>query len=84
MMNLKILTPDQSVFTGTVSSVKVPGYDGAFQILENHAPIVAALRAGVVSIKKSNGEMMNFTIQKGFIEALQNEVSLLVQGYVGQ
>ncbi|NJK83718.1 MAG: ATP synthase F1 subunit epsilon [Saprospiraceae bacterium] len=80
-MNLTILTPDQSIFSGEINAVKVPGFSGEFQILNNHAPLVAALRSGKVAIKKVDGQMMNFTIQKGFIEVLNNQISLLVQGY---
>ena len=50
-----------------------------FEVLQNHAPIVAALAEGSVRIKKANGETLNFDIKKGFIEVLYNEVSLLVQ-----
>ncbi len=81
MMNLTILTPDQSVFKGEINAVKVPGFSGEFQILNNHAPLVAALRAGKVTVKKADSQTMTFTIQKGFIEVLNNEISLLVQGY---
>ncbi|MEM1326675.1 MAG: ATP synthase F1 subunit epsilon [Bacteroidota bacterium] len=79
-MNISILTADQSIFEGEITSVKVPGVLGEFQILNNHAPIVSALQEGKVTIKKADGEQMNFTIQQGFIEVLNNEVSLLVQG----
>jgi F-type H+-transporting ATPase subunit epsilon len=79
-MNISVLTADQSVFEGAITSVKVPGVSGEFQVLRNHAPIVAALQEGKVTIQKEGGERMAFTIEKGFIEVLNNEVSLLVQG----
>lgn len=80
-MNITVLTPDTSIFEGTITSVKVPGIDGQFEILNNHAPIVSALGEGPVRIIKKGGERLTFTIEKGFIEVLRNEVSLLVQGY---
>ncbi|MEM9887572.1 MAG: ATP synthase F1 subunit epsilon [Bacteroidota bacterium] len=79
-MNLSVLTADQSIFEGTITSIKVPGVLGQFQVLNNHAPIVSALQAGKVEIKKTAGGEMTFAIEKGFIEVLNNEVSLLVQG----
>ena len=54
-----------------------------FQILENHAAIVSSLGAGAVSITKADGQKMEFTIAKGFIEVNNNVVSLLVQGVEG-
>ncbi|MEM6318458.1 MAG: ATP synthase F1 subunit epsilon [Bacteroidota bacterium] len=80
-MNISVLTPDIAVFEGPIKSVKIPGINGQFQILNNHAPLVSALAEGPVEIVKGNGEKMTFAIEKGFIEVLRNEVSLLVQGY---
>ena len=77
-MTIEVLTPGEKIFEGEITSILVPGVNGRFQILENHAPIVSALVAGTVDIKLSNGEEKKFSIEKGFIEVLNNEVSLLV------
>ncbi len=79
-MNLIVLTPEKEIYQGQITSVKVPGISGQFEILNNHAPIVAALGQGDVRILDAKGEKKIFTIKKGFIEVLKNEVSLLVQG----
>ncbi|MBK9563724.1 MAG: ATP synthase F1 subunit epsilon [Saprospiraceae bacterium] len=79
-MNILVLTPEREIFKGKVSSVKVPGISGQFEILNNHAPIVAALGEGDVRILDDKGEKKIFRIKKGFIEVLKNEISLLVQG----
>jgi F-type H+-transporting ATPase subunit epsilon len=79
-MYIHVLSPDKEFFKGEIKSVKVPGVSGQFEVLQNHAPIVSALSSGPVYIKKENGEKLIFTIRKGFIEVLANEVSLLVQG----
>jgi F-type H+-transporting ATPase subunit epsilon len=79
-MNLVILTPDKEIFSGEVKSVAVPGANGSFQLLNNHAPIVSSLDKGTVQVVKTNGDKMTFTITGGFVEMLNNEVSLLVSG----
>ncbi len=79
-MNLIVLTPEKEIYQGKVTSVKVPGINGSFEILNNHAPIVAALGNGDVRIIDDKNEKIVFNIKKGFIEVLKNEVSLLVQG----
>ena len=79
-MNLTVLTPEKEIYQGQITSVKVPGISGQFEILNNHAPIVAALGQGDVRIIDAKGEKKIFSIKKGFIEVLKNEVSLLVQG----
>lgn len=80
-MNITVLTPDQEIYQGPITSVKVPGVGGQFEILKNHAPIVSALGEGPVRLRIASGSDMSFSIEKGFIEVLNNEVSLLVQGY---
>ncbi len=59
-MFLEIVTPEASIFRGEVNSVTVPGVDGQFQMLNNHAPIVSLLQEGEV---KFEGEV---TIEEDF------------------
>ena len=79
-MNLVVLTPDKELFQGTVTSVNVPAIGGRFEVLKNHAPIVAALEKGEVRFQLTKGEKRSFRIEQGFIEVLRNEISLLVNG----
>ena len=79
-MNLIVLTPGKELYNGPIKSVKVPGISGQFEILKDHAAIVSALGEGQVRILPENGSSETFNIEKGFIEVLSNEVSLLVQG----
>lgn len=80
MMNISVLTPEKELYSGSITSVSVPGVEGKFQILRNHAPIVSALNEGGVVIRRADGQLITFTIQRGFVEVLNNEISLLVQG----
>lgn len=79
-MNVVILTPEQEVYKGASKSVKVPGTSGEFEILKNHAPIVSSLGNGVVRVLTDSGERKLFHINSGFVEVLNNEVSVLAQG----
>jgi F-type H+-transporting ATPase subunit epsilon len=81
-MNITVLTPDKEIFKGLIQSVRVPGTKGQFQVLSRHAPIVSSLTKGSVSILKADNARMQFEISGGFIEVLNNEVSLLVTGVV--
>jgi F-type H+-transporting ATPase subunit epsilon len=56
-MLLEILSPEASLFKGEITSVSVPGLDGSFQILNNHAPIVSLLQKGTVSITAPSLEL---------------------------
>lgn len=79
-MNLVILTPEKEVFTGPIKSVKVPGTSGQFEILRGHAPIVSSLVQGEIRVLNEKGEKSTYTIERGFVEVINNEVSLLVRG----
>ena len=50
-MYLEVITPEEVLFKGEVSSVQLPGKDGLFQILNNHAPLIATLALGIVSVR---------------------------------
>lgn len=76
-MNVEILTPDKTLFTGTAEVVTLPGINGSFQILENHAPLIANLGKGTLSIKTANTEQ-NFDVKGGLVEVLKNKVIVLV------
>ncbi len=79
-MNLVILTPEREVFSGKITSVKVPGTSGQFEVLTGHAPIVSSLSEGEVRIITNKGQKTFYSIERGFIEVINDEVSLLVRG----
>lgn len=79
-MQILVLTPEKEIYKGDIESVKVPGVNGQFEILNNHAPIVSALVEGEVRIIEEGGSKKTFSIKQGFIEMLNNDISLLVQG----
>lgn len=49
-MQLEVITPDSKIFNGEVSAVQLPGIDGSFQLLNNHAPIISALKQGKIKV----------------------------------
>lgn len=85
-MDLEILTPEKKLYSGSVYGVQLPGTDGMFEVLEKHAPLVASLKAGNLKIlkDKSMSNTAHFSIQSGFVEILNNKVSVLVEGAVSK
>ena len=77
-MDLHIITPEKTIFTGETSLVQLPGTDGLFEILKNHAPLVAALGKGKVKVETS-GELKFFEINGGIVEVLNNKVLVLAE-----
>lgn len=78
-MYLEIVTPDEKVYTGEVKLVQVPGADGSFEVLKNHAPIISTLNAGKVKIVEDNDEEKFFDISKGVLEVNRNKIVLLAE-----
>ena len=64
-MFLEIVSPEKTLFTGDVSSVQLPGSEGSFQILNNHAPIVSTLKKGEIKLRGSfdNDSAENLKVQ---------------------
>ena len=79
MLRLKIVSPERIEFEGEVSSVKVPGTLGSFEILVDHAPIISSLDKGVVEYTDATGQKTTQNILGGFVEVQKNEVSLCVE-----
>jgi F-type H+-transporting ATPase subunit epsilon len=81
-MELEILTPVKKLFSDTVYGVQLPGIGGSFEVLDKHAPLVSALKAGKLKVlkDKSMKNVSYFTIQSGFVEVLNNKVTVLVEG----
>lgn len=78
-MKLTVLTPEKKLFDGEVQGVKLPGANGSFELLKDHAPIVAALDEGTMRIVTAEG-VKNFDINSGFVECLNNNITVLVEG----
>ena len=81
-MKLEIITPESSLFKGEVTSVTLPGLDGVFQVLNNHAPIISSLKNGEVIFELSGNEtdpeMSNSLIRSG------SKVHAIIQGGVAE
>jgi len=83
-MELEILTPVKKLFSDTVYGVQLPGIGGSFEVLDKHAPLVSALKAGKLKVlkDKSMKNVSLYTIQSGFVEVLNNKITVLVEGAV--
>lgn len=81
-MHLEILTPEKKIFEGEAVAVQLPGSDGLFQVLDNHAPIISSLKNGKIKITQKENKNILVDIKSGFAEVLKNKVSVLVEDAV--
>jgi len=70
---------DICIFSGTISLVQLPGIDGLFEILNNHAPLISVLKKGKVKIKNEKDQIEFFEINGGVVEVLQNKIIILAE-----
>ena len=77
-MKLEITTPEKRIFEGDVDLVQLPGLDGLFEVLNNHAPMIAALGKGKVKIGNNN-EYKFIEINGGVVEVLNNRILVLAE-----
>lgn len=76
MLKLEIVTPEKKVFDDEVDAVTVPTASGEAGILPNHAPLISALRPGILSFS-TKGSTDRLAIAGGFVEVSSNKVSVL-------
>jgi F-type H+-transporting ATPase subunit epsilon len=79
-MILEILTPERKIFSGDVYGVQLPGIGGSFEVLDRHAPMVSALKAGSLKILTDKTATASYSVQSGFVEVLNNKTTVLVEG----
>ena len=80
-MNLEILTPEKKLFSDDVFGVQLPGISGSFEVLNQHAPMIGALKEGRIKVlKDQNNHLAYFDTQRGFVEVHANNVTVLVEG----
>lgn len=75
-VKVEIVTPERIVFSEEVEFVVVPGEEGYLGILANHAPIVAALKIGVMKVIQNQKEI-KLAISGGFMEVSKNKLVVL-------
>lgn len=76
-MKLDIISPDKNVFSGNVQYIELPGINGLFGVLKDHAPLISALGKGVILIRDESNQETTFPIHGGVVEVNNNTVVVL-------
>ena len=76
-MLLDILTPEKLLYKGEIKSLKLPGTNGEFEMLNNHAPIISTLSKGEICVTNTNNNKEKFNINGGVIEMQNNKIIVL-------
>ncbi|KUL16240.1 MAG: ATPase, F1 complex, delta/epsilon subunit [Proteiniphilum sp. 51_7] len=81
-MQLEILTPERTFYSGEVNSITLPGTLGSFQILNNHAPLISSLTRGKLSFS-AGGRIREMEVTDGFVEVNHNKVTVCIDSIKG-
>ncbi len=77
-MQLEIITPEKNVYKGEVESINLPGSDGFFGLLNDHASLVSTLKEGEIKIIENGNEQI-FPVKGGVVEVNNNKVIVLAE-----
>ena len=77
---VEIVSADHKVYSGQSVSLIMPGVDGYFGVLSGHAPLIAALGIGMITLQPPGGELpILFAVAGGFAEVTQDQVTVLAE-----
>ena len=77
-LSLQLVSPDTDYFIGTIDMVVLPGDDGDFSVLPEHAPIITFLRPGKMTILEEQGKEHIYFVGSGFVKVENNYCQVLV------
>ena len=75
----ELVSPEKLVFSGDVEQVVVPGTEGDFAVLKDHAPVMSALRPGVLSYTDEKGASQAVFIRGGFVDVSASVLTVLAE-----
>ena len=79
LFHVDIMSPEKIIYSADAQSLIVPAELGYMGILANHAPLVASLTKGKITLKDSSSSRKTFDVhKKGFIEILKNRVTIIL------
>lgn len=77
-LNFSLVSPEREIFTGTVDEVIVPGTEGDFGVLPNHAPFMSTVLPGMLVIKNGGDERRIF-VKGGFADVTPAGLTVLAE-----
>lgn len=78
-IRVRLVTPDKTFLDGTADSVSLPARSGYLEVLYGHAPLLAELGAGEVTLHGGDIGDQQFFVAWGFAEVLPDRVTILAE-----
>jgi F-type H+-transporting ATPase subunit epsilon len=77
--SFELVSPERLVFTGDVDAVVVPGMEGEFTVLKDHAPLMSTLKPGIVEIAGGSAGKMRLYVRGGFADVASTGLTILAE-----
>ena len=77
--HFELVSPEKLLFSGEVESVVVPGTEGDFQVMKDHAPVMSALKPGVAIVEENASNTIRLFVRGGFAEVSANGLTILAE-----
>ena len=77
--HFELVSPERLLFSGNVEAVVVPGAEGAFTVLKNHAPVMSVLKAGVIEVDESQTKKQRLFVRGGFADVSSKGLTILAE-----
>lgn len=77
--HFELVSPERLIFSGEVEQVVVPGSEGVFTVLQNHAPMMSTIRPGVVEVMESRDRTNKLFVRGGFADVSPNGLTILAE-----
>lgn len=81
-LHVELVTPEEVIFSGEAEMVQVPGSEGEFGVLPQHAPLVALMAPGLVKIRGRSHDIRAVFVTGGVAEVNPNGCILLADGFI--
>lgn len=79
VFHFELVSPERLLFAGDVESVIVPGADGDFQVMKNHALTMSTMRPGIVVVEEGAVKSMRLFVRGGFAEVSEKGLTILAE-----
>lgn len=77
--HFELVSPEKLMFSGEVQAVVVPGTEGQFTVLKDHAPLMSTLKPGVIDIEESRTNKLRFFVRGGFADVSPAGLTILAE-----
>ena len=77
--HFELVSPEKLVFSGDVEAVVVPGVEGQFTVMKDHAPVMTVLKAGIVEIEETPIKTSKLFVRGGFADVAGGGLTLLAE-----